>query len=125
MPPPVQLLCAPRAFVGTLTLPPDSLARHLSLLKGCVSSLEVAQEVARCHTGALLAPSAEALLGNAQSVGQLLGLAQVGQQVLDVWQTVKGLSSQQHQSAAAVGAASFSEGCVLLCCTAAGQQLPY
>lgn len=77
MPPPVQLLCAPRAFVGTLTLPPDSLSRHLLLLKGCVSSLEVAQEVARRHTGALLAPSAEQLLENAKDLGHLLGLAQV------------------------------------------------
>lgn len=77
MPPPVQLLCAPRAFVGTLTLPPDSLARHLLLLKGCVSSLGVAQEVTRLHTGALLAPSAEQLLAHARDVGQLLGLAQV------------------------------------------------
>jgi hypothetical protein len=78
MPPPVQLLAAPRAFVHTLQLAPDKLRAHLELLKCSVSSLKVAQQVARRYTGALLTPSAEQLLVNAKDVGELLALPQVG-----------------------------------------------
>lgn len=77
MPPPVQLLAAPRAFVHTLQLAPDKLRWNLELLKLSVSSLDAAQRLARRYTGALLTPSAEQLLVNAANVGELLGLSQV------------------------------------------------
>lgn len=78
MQPPTQLLCAPRAFVGTLSLAPDSLKQHLTLLKQSVSSLEVAQQLARRNTGTLLMPYAERLLLNSGDVAQLLNISQVG-----------------------------------------------